>query len=319
MLRSFFIALSKATWAQRLITRWKFAWSVASRFIAGETSEEAICAVERLNQAGILATLDHLGENTSSLQEAEQATLDVLEILERIEKNGVQSNVSIKLSQLGLTIDEEQCRKNLLRIFEKASQSGNFIRIDMEDASLTDKTLEILEWAHASGYPRVGIVIQSYLYRSQTDVRKLLQSTTKIRLVKGAYKESAQVAYPAKKDVDENFDRLLDDMLDAVVRLGEPYSTGDGRIPPIPAVATHDIHRIDYARKALENRGLPKDALEFQMLYGIRRDLQELLVREGYPVRVYVPYGPHWYPYFMRRLAERPANVWFFISNFFHK
>ncbi|MBP7787083.1 MAG: proline dehydrogenase family protein, partial [Longilinea sp.] len=260
MLRSFFIALSKATWAQRLITRWKFAWSVASRFIAGETSEEAICAVERLNQAGILATLDHLGENTSSLQEAEQATLDVLEILERIEKNGVQSNVSIKLSQLGLTIDEEQCRKNLLRIFEKASQSGNFIRIDMEDASLTDKTLEILEWAHASGYPRVGIVIQSYLYRSQTDVRKLLQSTTKIRLVKGAYKESAQVAYPAKKDVDENFDRLLDDMLDAVVRLGEPYSTGDGRIPPIPAVATHDIHRIDYARKALENRGLPKDA-----------------------------------------------------------
>lgn len=319
MLRSFFIALSKATWAQRLITRWKFAWSVASRFIAGETSEEAICAVERLNQAGILATLDHLGENTSSLQEAEQATLDVLEILERIEKNGVQSNVSIKLSQLGLTIDEEQCRKNLLRIFEKASQSGNFIRIDMEDVSLTDKTLEILEWAHASGYPRVGIVIQSYLYRSQTDVRKLLQSTTKIRLVKGAYKESAQVAYPAKKDVDENFDRLLDDMLDAVVRLGEPYSTGDGRIPPIPAVATHDIHRIDYARKALENRGLPKDALEFQMLYGIRRDLQEQLLREGYPVRVYVPYGTHWYPYFMRRLAERPANVWFFISNFFHK
>ena len=319
MLRSFFIALSRATWAQRLITRWKFAWSVASRFIAGETSEEAICAVERLNQAGILATLDHLGENTSSLQEAEQATLDVLEILERIDKNGVRSNVSIKLSQLGLTIDEEQCRKNLLRIFEKASQSGNFIRIDMEDVSLTDKTLEILEWAHASGYPRVGIVIQSYLYRSQTDVRKLLQSTTKIRLVKGAYKESAQVAYPAKKDVDENFDRLLDDMLDAVVRLGEPYSTGDGRIPPIPAVATHDIHRIDYARKALENGGLPKDALEFQMLYGIRRDLQEQLLREGYPVRVYVPYGTHWYPYFMRRLAERPANVWFFISNFFHK
>lgn len=319
MLRAFFIFLSKAHWAQRLITKWGVAWRAASRFIAGETGGEAIQAVRKLNEAGILATLDHLGENTSSAVEARQSTDEILQVLDQIHASGVRSNVSIKLSQLGLLVDEELCLQNLDRILQKARLTGNFIRIDMEDSSLTEKTLDALRWARTQGYTNVGIVIQSYLYRSAADVRTLMDEGIPVRLVKGAYREPESVAYPHKADVDQAFDRLTDLMLIGTQRLGLQSASNDGRFPPLAAIASHDPKRIQVARDLQKKYALPNSAVEFQMLYGIRRDLQQELTAAGYPVRVYVPYGTHWYPYFMRRLAERPANMWFFLSNFFKR
>lgn len=319
MLRSFFIALSRAQWAQRLITGWGFAWRMASRFIAGIEPEEAIEAVKRLNARGILVTLDHLGENTASADEAKNATREILTILDAIHASGVQSNVSIKLSQIGLSLDEDLCRANLLLIIRRANEYDNFIRIDMEDSSLTEKTLELLFWVRSQGFKNVGTVIQSYLYRSEKDVERLVGEGVRVRLVKGAYQEPAEVAYPKKFDVDRNYDRLTDLLLKGTLTLGPAAAGRDGRVPPLLALASHDVLRIAHSLAEAEKLGLPKSAVEVQMLYGIRRDLQEKLVTQGVPVRVYVPYGSHWYPYFMRRLAERPANIWFFVSNFFRK
>ena len=319
MLRAFFISLSKATWAQRWITRWGFAWRAASRFIAGENGEEAILAIKQLNESGILATLDHLGENTSSAAEARKSTDEILQVLDQIHISGVHSNVSIKLSQIGLLLDDELCQQNLTRILQKAQLTNNFVRIDMEDSSLTAKTLDALRWARARGFFNVGIVIQSYLYRSAADVRSLIEEGIRVRLVKGAYQEPASVAYPAKEDVDKAFDQLAELLLAGSLSNRVDSSPTDGRFPPLAAIASHDVKRIQFAREVQQKLGLPKEVLEFQMLYGIRRDLQQELAAAGYPVRVYVPYGTHWYPYFMRRLAERPANVWFFISNFFKR
>lgn len=319
MLRAFFISLSKATWAQRLITNWGFAWRAASRFIAGETGGEAIEVIRQLNATGILATLDHLGENTASASEARKSTEEILQVLDQIHASGVRSNVSIKLSQIGLLLDEELCLQNLERILHKAQLTNNFIRIDMEDSSLTEKTLDALRWARSKGFFNVGIVIQSYLYRSAADVRTLVDEGICVRLVKGAYREPASVAFPLKQDVDKAFDQLTEMLLNGSRNGGLSIQQTDGRFPPLAAIASHDPKRIQYARDVQQRLGLPKDAVEFQMLYGIRRDLQQELVAAGYPVRVYVPYGTHWYPYFMRRLAERPANVWFFISNFFKR
>ena len=319
MLRAFFISLSKATWAQRWITRWGFAWRAASRFIAGENGDEAILAIKQLNESGILATLDHLGENTSSVAEARKSTDEILQVLDQIHISGVHSNVSIKLSQIGLLLDDELCQQNLTRILQKAQLTNNFVRIDMEDSSLTAKTLDALRWARARGFFNVGIVIQSYLYRSAADVRSLIEEGIRVRLVKGAYQEPASVAYPAKEDVDKAFDQLAELLLAGSLSNRVDSSPTDGRFPPLAAIASHDVKRIQFAREVQQKLGLPKEVLEFQMLYGIRRDLQQELAAAGYPVRVYVPYGTHWYPYFMRRLAERPANVWFFISNFFKR
>ncbi|NMB67410.1 MAG: proline dehydrogenase [Chloroflexi bacterium] len=319
MLRAFFISLSKATWAQRWITRWGFAWRAASRFIAGENGEEAILAIKQLNESGILATLDHLGENTSSAAEARKSTDEILQVLDQIHISGVRSNVSIKLSQIGLLLDDELCQQNLVRILQKAQLTNNFVRIDMEDSSLTAKTLDALRWARAHGFFNVGIVIQSYLHRSAADVRMLIEEGIRVRLVKGAYQEPASVAYPAKEDVDKAFDQLAELLLAGSLSSQMDSNRADGRVPPLAAIASHDVKRIQFAREVQQKLGLPKEALEFQMLYGIRRDLQQELAAAGYPVRVYVPYGTHWYPYFMRRLAERPANVWFFISNFFKR
>jgi proline dehydrogenase len=317
MLRAFFIFLSKATWAQKLISRWGVAWRAASRFIAGETGDDAIRAIQNLNADGILATLDHLGENTSTASEARQSTDEILQILDLINASGVQSNVSIKLSQIGLLLDEDLCRQNLARILGHARLVNNFIRIDMEDSTLTDKTLACLYWARNQGYSNVGIVIQSYLYRTTNDLTKLIDEGVRVRLVKGAYREPAEVAYPAKLDVDNAFDRLTEMMIAALQKKGFTESAGNGYFPAFPAIASHDPDRLKVACDLLEKYNLPKNAIEFQMLYGIRRDLQQQLLTAGYPVRVYVPYGTHWYPYFMRRLAERPANVWFFLSNLF--
>lgn len=321
MLRSFLIYLSKAAWAQKLVTSWGFAWRGASRFVAGETAEDSIRAIRVLNARGIHATLDHLGEHTSTAEEADKATDDILFILSEIDKAGVRANVSIKLTQIGMGLDEEICRQNLTRILERVKQCNNFLRIDMEDTPYTDITVSMFQSMLQRGFNtcHVGMVIQSYLYRSEADLRKLLNYRTHIRLVKGAYMEPPDKAYPKKADVDANFDLLAKLTIDAALRIEPNKISPDGRIPPVPAIASHDEKRIAFAKQYAEKVGLPKDAIEFQMLYGIRRDLQEQLVKEGYPVRVYVPYGTHWYPYFMRRLAERPANIWFFISNFFRQ
>jgi len=319
MLRAFFISLSKAHWAQRLITRWKFAWRMASRFIAGESLEEALQVVRQLNQAGITATLDQLGENTTSQAAAEQATADILLMLDGIQQAGVQSNVSIKLSQLGLVLDPELAYTNLKRILDRARQHSNFIRVDMEDSSLTAQTIDIVMRAHSDGYENVGTVIQSYLYRSEEDIRVLAEHKIRVRLVKGAYREPASVAYPEKSDVDTAFDRLTEILLTYERQVSGSLSGRNGLFPPLTAIGSHDLLRLQFAADCLRKLGLSAESLEFQFLYGIRRDLQHKYVDEGYPVRVYVPFGTHWYPYFMRRLAERPANIGFFINNFFKK
>ena len=321
MLRSFFIYLSKATWAQKLITNWGFAWRMASRFVAGEGCAEAIRAIRELNEKGINATLDQLGEHTSTVEEADRATDNILAVLNEIDQAGVRSNVSIKLTQIGMGLDEEICQRNLMRILDQAKTHGNYVRIDMEDTPYTDTTLAIYYSMVQRGFNvnQVGMVVQSYLYRTEADVRKLLEYNTHMRLVKGAYKEPSDKAFPKKADVDANFDLLTKLMIDAALKIEANKISADGRVPPIPAIATHDEKRIAFAKQYAENVGLPKEALEFQMLYGIRRDLQDQLVKQGYPVRVYVPFGTHWYTYFMRRLAERPANIWFFVSNYFKK
>lgn len=319
MLRAFLIYLSKAAWAQNLVTGWTFAWKAAARFVAGETITDALRAVRELNTKGINVTLDHLGEHTTTPDEARQATEDILALLEAIGAEGLRSNISIKLTQIGLELDEELCARHLEMILRKAREMNNWVRIDMEDTPYTDKTFALWRKMKEMGYDNAGLVVQSYLYRTEEDVRTLLKEGARFRLVKGAYREPPEVAYPKKTDVDANYDRITRILLDAAQAAGAPTLSEDGRIPPIPALGTHDENRINYAKEYAARIGLPKQALEFQMLYGIRRDLQDALVAEGYPVRVYVPYGSQWYPYFMRRLAERPANLWFFLSNLFRK
>lgn len=318
-MRSFFIALSKAAWARRMVSGWELAWRAASRFVAGDTVDDALRVIAALNARGINATLDHLGENTTNPAEAAQAAEEVLHALRAIDAAGARANVSIKLSQIGLVLDEDLCRQHLRRILEEAARLGNFIRIDMEDSSLTERTVAAYRWAREQGFDNVGIVIQSYLYRSEADVAGILAGGGRVRLCKGAYDEPASVAFPKKSDVDDNFDLLAEHLLEGARRFGPPEISSDGRVPPIPALATHDELRVRNAQAAARRLGVPKGALEFQMLYGIRRELQDALAAEGYPVRIYVPYGDRWYPYFMRRLAERPANLWFFLSNFFRK
>lgn len=320
MLRSFLIYLSKAAWARHIVTRWEFARRASSRFIAGEKLEDAIRAVQGLNAKGINATLDHLGEHTHNADAAQRATQDILDMLDAIWTAGVRSNVSIKLSQIGMALDDGLVRENLKTILESARQKSNFVRIDMEDYPWLDKTLGIYRQMHETfGFSNVGIVIQAYLYRSEADVRQIMEQDGKIRLCKGAYKESPEVAYPRKVDVDASYDRLARVMLETCLAKDCPRLSQDGVIPPPAGFATHDEQRIVYIRSLVQQIKYPKDALEFQMLHGIRRDLQERLAADGYPVRIYVPYGTEWYPYFTRRLAERPANLWFFISNYFRR
>jgi proline dehydrogenase len=319
MLRSFLISLSKAAWAQRLVTGWKFAWRAASRFVAGNSIQEALLVVRELNAKGMNVTLDHLGESTTTREDAIRATEDILELLDQIERAVARANVSVKLTQIGLALDEKLCTQNLERILTRAGQYRNFVRIDMEDTPYTDRNIQLYWQMRTKGYNHTGLVIQSYLFRSEKDIQELLPEGTRIRLVKGAYNEPPELAFPKKADVDSNFDLLAQRLVEAACAAGSPNLSADGRIPPIPALGTHDQKRIQFAKNYATRLGLPKQALEFQMLYGIRRDLQSQCIREGYPMRVYVPYGTHWYPYFMRRLAERPANIWFFVSNFFRK
>ncbi|MBT3322257.1 MAG: proline dehydrogenase [Anaerolineae bacterium] len=321
MLRTFLIYLSQAGWAQRMVTGWSFAWKVASRFVAGETNEEALAVVKALNAKGINATLDQLGEHTSMAEEAINSTEEILGILDAIEESGVRAGVSIKLTQIGMGLDATICRQNLRRILERAQEYSNFVRIDIEDTPYTDITIDAYNEMLKAGFgpETVGMAVQSYLYRAEDDTKKMLENGTRFRLIKGAYKEPPELAYPKKEDVDANFDLLTKILMDSTLENNFAKVSEDGCIPPIPAIGTQDDKRVDFAKQYAKKIGLGKEFFEFQMLYGIRRDLQSQLIEEGYQVRVYVPFGTQWYPYFMRRLAERPANLWFFISNFFKK
>ena len=321
MLRSFLIYLSQAGWAQKMVTGWSFAWNMASRFIAGDTTEQAIKVVQELNAKGINATLDHLGEHTSTADEAAQSTDEILNILDSIQESGVKAGVSIKLTQIGMGLDASIMHANLRRILERAKEYKNFVRIDIEDTPYTDTTIDAYNEMLSLGFTpeTVGMAVQSYLYRAEDDTKQMLENGTRFRLIKGAYKEPPDKAFPKKADVDANYDLLTKILMDGALEHGSPKVSEDGRIPPIPAIATQDDKRVEFAKQYAQKIGLDRNAFEFQMLHGIRRDLQMQLNDEGYKVRIYVPFGSQWYPYFMRRLAERPANLWFFVSNFFKK
>ena len=271
----------------------------ARRFIAGETVEEAIASVADLPGKGLKLTLDYLGESVASANAAAAAATDYVGIIEKIVASGIERNISLKLTQLGLDVDRATAVDNMRRILEPADANGFFVRIDMENSPYTDATLSILETLRQQGHTSVGTVIQTCLKRSEADIRRLNGQGIRVRLVKGAYREPATVAYQKKSDVDAAFVDLMRLLLD------------DGTYP---AIATHDPTVIDATKAYAKSKGYANDRFEFQMLYGIRRDLQAALVAEGYRVRVYVPFGRQWYPYFMRRLGERPANVGFVVK-----
>ncbi len=275
------------------------AQSMAKRFVAGETLREALEAVVEINAQGMTSTLDHLGENVTARHEAIAATTDAIESFRAIQEVGARCNASIKLTQLGLDIDRSLAFEHLSGIVESAAQYENFVRIDMEGSAYVDRTLEVFQRLFPT-HRNVGVVIQACLYRSASDLEQLVKSGARVRLVKGAYLEPASIAFQRKEDVDANYIHLTELLL--------AHGT-------YPAIATHDPRMIEAAQSYALARGIPNEAFEFQMLYGIRRDLQSELIRAGYNVRIYVPYGPHWYPYLMRRMAERPANVMFVLNS----
>ena len=307
-IRHVLVYLSQAGWARRMISDWGVAWGVASRFVAGTDREAAIATTRSMNEKGLLVTLDYLGESCTSEGEALQARSEILRLLDDIHRHELQANVSLKPTQLGLKIDPRMALENICDLVEKAKTVGNFIRIGMEDHPTTDATLDLYRrLRYQEGLNNVGVVIQSYLYRSEGDIERLIEDGARVRLCKGAYAEPPEVAYPQKADVDANYLNLSRLLLSPRARAKGVY----------PAFATHDPAMIDDIKRYVHTNKIPTDSFEFQMLFGIRRDLQESLAREGYRVRIYVPYGTAWYPYFVRRLAERPANIWFFVSNFF--
>jgi proline dehydrogenase len=276
---------------------------LASRFVAGESLADALAVSRRLNAEGIAVTLDHLGESVTSLDEAAEARDVYLRLLPAIRDAGILGNVSLKLTQFGLDFSFDQCQSNVELLVDCAARLNTFVRVDMESGIYTQRALDLVSGLHAR-YGSVGVVIQAYLYRSKADVENLCSKRIRVRLCKGAYLEPPAVAFPRKRDVDRNFIELMKLLLDR----GE-----------YPAIATHDERMIAETRKYAAARGIGRDAFEFQMLYGIRRDLQRALVAEGYRLRLYVPFGKAWYPYYMRRLAERPANVFFILRNLFRQ
>ena len=296
--KAFFHGLAQIPTLQRLASKYGMApeSGFARRFIAGETVDEAVACVKDLPAKGLLLTLDYLGESVSSAAAASAAATDYVQIINAIVKSGIERNISLKLTQLGLDVDKATAVDNMRRILEPADANGFFVRIDMENSPYTDATLDILDTLWRQGHRNVGTVIQSYLKRSPEDVRRLNVHGMRVRLVKGAYKEPKNAAFQKKAEVDAAFVELMQTLLD------------EGHYP---AIATHDPNMIDATKAYAKSKGIANDKFEFQMLYGIRRDLQASLVREGYRMRVYVPFGKQWYPYFMRRLGERPANVAF--------
>ncbi len=299
MMRTLLLELSRQNWLREWMQNSSAASRFTSRFVAGRDLSQALSACAKLRDEGILATLDRLGENVSHAGEAAQSLDAYLKGLSGIADRGLGGTVSVKLTQLGLDLSDSICRDNVRSLAEQASQFGTRVEIDMESSEYVDRTLAIVRAQHESS-GNVRAVIQAYLYRSEADVEQLCRERIPVRLCKGAYREPATVAFPSKQEVDASYVRLMRKLLT------------DGAYP---AIASHDEKILREAIRFVKERGIDAGTFEFQMLYGIRRDLQRELVREGFRLRVYVPYGDAWYPYFMRRLAERPANVWFVVRN----
>jgi len=301
--RSALIYLSRREGLKDFATRFPPFKKLTTRFVAGETVDDAVQMIRQINADGATASFDHLNESVAHEQEADQEVREYLRILVRIDETGIRSNVSIKLTQFGLELDSELAYQNARRVVEDAARRGNFVRVDMEASSVTQVTLDIFDRLRSEfGLNDVGIVLQSYLRRSYDDAVRLVKVPARIRICKGAYNEPPEVAFPDKKDVDSNYVRIMQLLLGSGIYHG---------------IATHDPKMIAATIDFAQREGIGKEAFEFQMLFGIRRDLQKQLAHDGYNMRVYVPYGKHWYPYFMRRLAERPANIWFVLKNMF--
>ncbi len=303
MLRSTLLKLSENKSFAGWVTSNGTTRRMARRFVAGELLEEAIAVARQCNDSGMFASLDYLGENASTTSDAQHSRDAYLDVFERIAEEKLHANVSCKLTQLGLDINFEFCEGLVLSIVERAAGFDNFLRIDMEGSLYTQRTIDLVKYVRMRN-PSVGTVIQAYLYRSETDVADLLAYGCRIRLCKGAYKESEEIAFPRKADVDANFVRLMQLLLSSGFYHG---------------IATHDPRMIAATIRHAAAKRISKDDFEFQMLYGVRTDLQRRLVKDGYRVRVYIPFGNDWFPYFMRRLAERPANVGFLLRNFLRK
>ena len=299
-LRSTFIYLSRHRGLRRWAETSAIARKLAGRFIAGNTLDEALAACKKIHDDGLFITLDYLGENVRTLEEAASGRDHCLKQLYALKEAGLEPNISVKLTQLGLDFSEPACEVNAEALVEAAAKLGGFVRIDMESTEYTDRTIAMVKRLHGKHPGACGTVMQSYLYRTVKDVKALSMAGIRVRLCKGAYLEKATVAFPNKLDVDRNFLSLTEDL----IQFGK-----------YPALATHDEKMIAGVRQFAKNQGTSKEKFEFQMLYGIRRDLQKQLIAEGYRVRIYVPYGEAWFPYFMRRLAERPANLIFILRN----
>ena len=301
MLRAVFLWLSEQPRIFRFVRKNRLARKLASRFVAGETIDEAMSTVRDLNASNLSASLDLLGESVLHAEEAQRACRTYLDLLERIHGAKANANVSVKLTQMGLDIDEQLCVSNMRAIIGQAKQYDSFVRIDMEQSSYTAKTLQLFtDVLHPAFGNAVGVVLQSYLRRTAADVVAMITLGARVRLCKGAYQEPDDVAFPEKSDVDANYITCMERLLER----------GN-----YPGIATHDVKIIDHAKAFTKTKGISPARFEFQMLYGVRRDLQYKLRREGYTMRVYVPFGTHWYPYLMRRLAERPANIAFITAN----
>jgi proline dehydrogenase len=303
VVRPLFLFLSRLRWLRRRMETSTAMRRLAARFVAGETLEDALSTGRRLKAEGIALTLDRLGESVTSLDEAAAARDEYLRVIEGLSQSGAEANVSLKLTQFGLDLSPGACRANVAQLVGRAAELGGFIRVDMESSEYVDRTLDLVRDLHAR-HQAVGTVIQAYLHRSQADVEDLCARGVRVRLCKGAYLESAAVAFPRKADVDRNYVALMKMLLER---------------GSYPAIATHDEKMIAETKAFAAARKVPREKFEFQMLYGIRRDLQSQLVAEGYRLRLYVPFGGAWYPYYMRRLAERPANVFFILRNLFRR
>ncbi len=304
VLRSFFIAMSRNKGLRRFSERSAVGQKLSSRFVAGMTVEAALDAAAEMNAEGITVSLDSLGESVTDAAQAHASAAIYHEVLDKIEARGLKAHVSVKLTQIGMDLDPELAESIVRGMLVHAEETDTFVRLDMEGSEYTEATLQMTERLHQRWPGRVGTVLQAYLYRTADDAKRLVEQGIRIRLCKGAYKEPAEIAFPDKADVDRNYTDLMLYLASSGVFCG---------------MATHDEAIVDAMRRFVEKTGLPRDRFEFQMLYGIRRDLQRSLASEGYGVRVYIPFGPEWYPYFMRRLAERPANVLFLARNFFRK
>jgi proline dehydrogenase len=299
VLRSLILAAADSPRLQRFVTRYGFRLG-ASRFVAGETLDDAVPVLRRLNENGLLTNTTLLGEGVRDEAETRALVTTYRQILDRIHTESLRTNLAVKLTQLGLLIDEELAHRNVSELVAHAAQRGNFVRIDMEESRHVDATLHIYRRLRESGHENVGAVLQSYLFRSEDDLAALLPLAPNLRIVKGAYLEPAEIAYPKKSDVDA-----------AYVSLMEASLGGEG----FTAIATHDETLIEHAMALAREGALPNERFQFQMLYGVRPRLQLDLVARGYDVLVATPYGPEWYRYLMRRLAERPANLLFFLRN----